>query len=95
MTMPFLRLPDAGLSGAPGSGGIQATLPTFPIATFFKNSLTGPRRKISPRGIPMSSTTNYFEKSPRSARKKYGSDIASIIVIVFGVAALLILLCPR
>src|SRR5258708_25722050 len=51
--------------------------------------------KSSPRGIPMSSTTNYFEKYLRSARKKYGSDTASIIVIVFGVAALLILLCPR
>jgi hypothetical protein len=29
----------------------------------------------------MSSTTSYFEKYLRSARKKYGSDIASIIVI--------------
>jgi hypothetical protein len=43
----------------------------------------------------MSSTSKYFEKYVRSARKKYGSDIASIIVIVLGVAALLILLCPR
>jgi len=43
----------------------------------------------------MSSTTGYFEKHLRSAREKYGSDILSIIVIVFGVGALLILLSPR
>jgi hypothetical protein len=43
----------------------------------------------------MSSITSYFEKQLRSARGKHGSDIASIIVIVFGVAALLILLSPR
>ncbi len=35
----------------------------------------------------MSSITSYFEK--------HGSDVASIIVIVFGVVALLILLSPR
>jgi len=43
----------------------------------------------------MSSITSYFEKRLRSARGKLGSDIASIIVIVFGVVALLILLSPR
>jgi hypothetical protein len=43
----------------------------------------------------MSSMTGSFRKRLRSASEKYGSDVASIIVIFFGVAALLILLSPR
>jgi hypothetical protein len=43
----------------------------------------------------MSSMTGSFEKRLRSAREKYGSDVVSIIVIFFGVAAILILLSPR
>jgi hypothetical protein len=43
----------------------------------------------------MSSITNYFEKRLPSAREKYGSGIASIIVIFFEVAAILIFLSPR
>jgi hypothetical protein len=43
----------------------------------------------------MSSMTGSFEKRLRSARERYGSDVAWIIVIFLGVAALLILLSPR
>jgi hypothetical protein len=43
----------------------------------------------------MSSATGCFEKYLRAARKKHGSDIVSILVIFFGVVAILILLCPR
>ena len=43
----------------------------------------------------MSSIRNYFEKHLPSAREKYGSDIASIIVILLGMAAILLFLTPR
>lgn len=43
----------------------------------------------------MSSIRNYFEKAVSSARQKSNADIASMIFIVFGVAALLILLSPH
>ena len=43
----------------------------------------------------MPTTTGHFEKHLRSAREKYGPDILSIIVIAFGVTALLFLLSPR
>jgi hypothetical protein len=43
----------------------------------------------------MSSTTNYFEKHMRSGLGKYGSDIASVVFIVVGVAAVLFFLSPR
>ena len=43
----------------------------------------------------MSSMANSFKERLRCASEKYGSDVVSIIVIVFGTAALLILLSPR
>ena len=43
----------------------------------------------------MSSTTNYFEKNMLSSLGKYGSDIASIVFIVVGVAAIAFFLSPR
>ena len=51
--------------------------------------------KSSTRGIPMSSMTGSFEKRLRSVQEKYGSDVVSIIVIFFGLAAILIFLSPR
>ena len=43
----------------------------------------------------MSSTTNYLEKQMRSGLGKYGSDVASIVFIVVGVAAIVFFLSPR
>jgi uncharacterized membrane protein YuzA (DUF378 family) len=43
----------------------------------------------------MSSTTNYLEKQMRSSLGKHGSDIASIVFIVVGVAAIVFFLSPR
>jgi len=43
----------------------------------------------------MSSNLLTLESRLRSARDKYGSDIASIIVIFFGVAAILMFLNPQ
>ncbi len=43
----------------------------------------------------MPSTTGSFKKHLDFARGKYGSDVLSIFVIFFGVAALLIFLSPR
>jgi len=43
----------------------------------------------------MSSTTMSFQNRLRSAGEKYGSQVAAIIVIVFGVAAIVMVLSPR
>jgi len=43
----------------------------------------------------MSSTTNDLEKKMRSGLGQYGSDIASIVFIVVGVAAIVFFLSPR
>jgi hypothetical protein len=42
----------------------------------------------------MSSVTAYFGMILRSARDKSSSDIASIVIILVGVAAILLLLSP-
>jgi hypothetical protein len=45
--------------------------------------------------VTISSMTGSLRDRLRFAREKYGFDIASIIMIFFGLAALLILLSPR